>query len=353
LRVYPLSGTIAIDAFAFETPLAVSPTPTPVAGGPTETPTSAPLPTTTFTPVVVPTDTPTTPGPVIAPTDTPTSTPLPVRLPFVETFDSGSDWSATGSWLFDTQSAYNGSGWYADSTQRGVVSTLTSDMLIDLQDAANPQLSFWQKAALSPSDKLAVEISGDGGTSWTALNQQNGPTNDWTQLTFDLSPYRDSVIRLRYRLDTRDPLPDGTTTVGVWIDELSIVDVTPEPSATPTGTAISAPTPTPTSIPADTPTATATSVPTPTATPTDTPTATATDTPTATPTYTPTATAADTPTVTPTNTPTATATDTPTATATDTPTVTPTSVPTPTPMNIPTGAPGATGTTLERTGKRH
>jgi hypothetical protein len=336
LRVYPVSGTIAIDAFAFKTPLVVTPTPTPVVAVPTATPTS--IPPATPTPMALPT---TEPLPTATPTALPTSTPLPAPLPLVESFDSGSGWSATGSWRFDTQSAYQGAGWYADSTQRGVVSTLTSDRLIDLRGAAHPQLSFWQKAALSPSDKFAVEISGDGGTSWTALSQQIGPANDWTQLTFDLSPYRDSVIRLRYRLDTRDPLPDGTTTVGVWIDELSIVDIPPAPSVTPTGTAISVPTPSPTNAPVDTPTATPTgiSTPTPTGAPTDTPTATSTSTPTSTPTSVPTNTPTATPTSTPTPTPTSVPTNTPTATPTSIPTPTPTSVPT----NTPTSAPAAGG----------
>jgi hypothetical protein len=339
LRVYPISGTIAIDAFAFETPLMVTPTPAPVV-----VPTDTPLPTATLMPEVVPTDTP-LPTATEAPTNTPvpevapTSTPTPAQLPFEETFDSGSGWTATGSWTVGTQSAYNRAGWFADSTQRGEVSTLTSDMLIDLRGAAHPQISFWQKAALSTADKFAIEISGDGGSSWTALTEQVGLANDWTQLVFDLSPYKDRVIRLRYRLDTGDPLPKGTATTGVWIDELSIVDVPPAPGAAPSATPKGAPaapstsTPTPTSAPTDTPTATATDVPTntPTATPTDTPTATPTDIPTATPTNIPTNTLTATPTSIPT--------PTPTNIPTDTPTMTPTSIPTPTPTNIPTDMP--------------
>ena len=257
LRVYPLAGTIAIDAFAFETPLVLSPTSTPVV-----TPTQTAAPTTSATEP--------------PPTATPTSTPLPALLPFMETFDSGWGWSATGSWMFDTQTAYKGAGWYADSTQRGAVSTLSSDLLIDLQGTVNPHLSFWQKAALSPVDVFAVEISADDGASWVALSQLIGPVNDWALFTLDLTPYTGDIIRLRYRLDTTSALPDGATTVGVWIDELSILDLPPTPTATPTAAPTSIPTPTtmptdtPTSLP--TPTATPTGIPTPTTMPTDTPT---------------------------------------------------------------------------------
>jgi hypothetical protein len=345
LRVYPLSGTIAIDALAVEAPLAFPPTPTPI-----------PSPTNLATPTAATPETP--------PTALPTSTPLPALLPFVETFDSGSGWSAGDCWQFDTQTAYSGAGWRADSTQRGLVCTLTGDTLIDLHVSMSPQLEFWWKAALSPADVFDVEVSADGGASWELLAQQTGPVNDWMAYTLDLAPYRDQVIRLRFRLDTTGVLQDSTTTQGVWIDELSIQDVAltptaaPSPSETPTGvptptltpTALPTADPTPVDTPAGVPTATPAEALTPTAlpttgapsatvTPTDIPAAGAVSSLTATPTAVP-PTAMPTAIPSPTATPTAVPPPTATPTAIPSPTVAPTAVPQPT--VAPTDAPSPT-----------
>ncbi len=256
LRIYPLAGTIAIDAFAFEPTTTLLPTPTPTS---------------------VPPDGVTPPGIVteLAPTMAPTGTPLPAMLPYMDTLDSGQGWSASGAWQFDTQTAYSGASWAADSTQRGLVSTLTGDKLIDLRSAVNPELSFWQKAALSDADVFAVEISWDGGVSWVILSEQIGPSHEWTLRTLDLTPYRGNVIRLRYHLDTTGVRPGSTTTAGVWIDQLSMQDLPPATTDVPTPavTATEMPTgvPTPTATPTVIPTNTPTDIPTPIVIPTDTP----------------------------------------------------------------------------------
>jgi hypothetical protein len=120
------------------------------------------------------------------------------------------------------------------------------------------------------------------------------------------------------------------------IDNVLVVDATPDstPTATPTPTPTATPTPTPTATP--TPTLAPTPTPTPTATPTPTPTATPTPTPTATPTPTPTATSTQAPSVVPTPTPTE------TASPTSTPDGSPTDSPTPT--QVVAGATGTPGT---------
>ena len=301
LRVYPLSGTIAIDAFAVEPQPTILNTP-PVVATSTETSTSTPPDTPTVTETATSTDTPTatgtatgtltapptgvataTPIPTATPMIvTPTDTPLPVVLPWVETFDTGLGWTPSGAWRSDVQGAYRGAGWFAESTWRNQVSTLTHDTMVDLRLALNPTLSFWQKAVLSAGDAVAVDVSLDGGMSWMALDQQVGLSTEWTQRLLDLAAYRGQVIRLRFRLDTLGELPEGATTVGVWIDELLIQDVPPTPTWTPQPT--TTPWPTATDVPSATPTPTETYTPSPM--PSLTPTPTATPTPSATPTST-------------------------------------------------------------------
>jgi M6 family metalloprotease-like protein len=266
----------------------------------------------TPTPTVEPTEAvyPTaTAAPTGLPTAVPTSTPLPAGLPYSETFDSGLGWQAAGGWQRDLETAYQGAGWFASSAARGSSSTLTADMDIDLRLAVQPELSFWQKADLSANDQIALDLSLDAGASWLPLDRQVGAAFDWSPRTVDLAPYRGYVIRLRFRLDTLSPVPEGTTSLGWWIDELTVVEApeappTLTPTAIPTGTLPAAEesptaTETPSESPAETPlpTATPTDIPPATSTPTEMPLPTATPVPSETPV--PTAIPADIPTGTP------------------------------------------------------
>jgi M6 family metalloprotease-like protein len=279
---------------------------------PSSTPTLAPTEEVAPTATAVPTG---------LPTAIPTGTPLPAGLPYVESFDSGLGWQAAGGWQLDSEMVYRGMGWFASSATRGLSSTLTADTGIDLRLAVQPELSFWQKADLSSSDQMAVDLSLDGGASWLPLDQQVGGTFDWSPRAVDLAPYRGYVVRLRFRLDTLQPVPEGVTTLGWWIDELAVVEA---PVVPPTPTVISTGT-----LPPAEESPTTTSTPTDTPVPTDTPTpagelATVTTAPTELPTVTPAPTETPLPTATPTDIPTATLVPTePPPVPTDIPTETP------------------------------
>jgi hypothetical protein len=265
LRLYPLAGTIAIDAFVVEpqtlTPVAVTPTIVPPIQ-PTATPDGSIIP--TGTPPEQPTSTsqPT-------PTALPANTPFPVGLPFSDSFDGGAGWTPSGIWRLDTQTAYGGASWLADLTQRGQISTLTSDGMIVLGGALNPQISFWQKASLAASDVVAVEISLDGGMTWLALDQQVGIVTDWTLHTVNLTAYRGQNIRLRFRIDTTGPAQNVSAT-GYWVDNLVIQEALPAPTPTipATETPLPLPTETPTPLPTETPFPSATPAEVPTLEPT-------------------------------------------------------------------------------------
>jgi CSLREA domain-containing protein len=285
LRVYPMTGTIAIDAFVVEPQVLPS---TPVVeptGQPTEVvpPAETPAPTTEATGEVLPTAEPTLPPP---PTDevlpTPTAGALPVPLPVVETFDSGTGWQPTGAWRFDPQTAYRGAGWFANGALRDQSSTLTAQGQIDLRTALNPELTFWQRASLASADAMAVDLSLDGGLTWFPVDQQVGTSFDWTSRTVSLGMYRGAVVALRFRLGTPGGLPENVASAGWWIDELVVQDppvvpptpiptelptITPLPTATPTELPTATPLPTETPLPTATPTETPTIIPSPTETP--------------------------------------------------------------------------------------
>jgi hypothetical protein len=279
LHIVPVSGVIAIDAFAVE--VAIEPTEEPTVE-PTVEPTSEPI----TEPTVEPTAEPTS-EPIIQPIIEPTATPLPALLPLVEPFETGTGWTPDGAWRFDSQNAYGDGGWFADSAARGQSSTLTADVAIDLRTAQNPELTVWQRASLSSGDGIALDVSVDGGQSWLPVDQQPGTSFDWLPRTVSLAAYRGQIVRLRFRLDTLGAVPDGEPSVGWWIDDLTVQDVTVmPPTATPLPTEVPTETPLPTATPTEVPTAT----PLPTMTPTDTPLPTDTPVPTMTPTDVPTST---------------------------------------------------------------
>lgn len=149
--------------------------------------------------------------------------PLVVRLPIAEAFDSEQGWFTTGHWRFDTLSAFDGTGWYLDGTPRGTVSTLTYLPYVDLSGALSAQLIYRQKGHLPPTDFIAVDISLDGGTTWVMIDQQIGIDQDWDLHAVDLTKYRGQIIRLRFRVNTGEAVgAGGPLTGGYWLDNMTI-----------------------------------------------------------------------------------------------------------------------------------
>ncbi|MCC7450994.1 MAG: hypothetical protein IT324_26495 [Anaerolineae bacterium] len=303
VRIYAVSGVIAIDAFAVEglpraakTAVPVQPTNSPTtalsqpdeAAQPDETtasdeavqPEESTAEAEDAEPVEVldepdepaqpaepeqpaaapPTDIPEQPDEVEQPTTPVTATPqpAPVGLPLLDTFDGGAAWIVKGGWQPDNAAARQGQAWFINSQQRDQVSTLEQPTPVDLRNALHPQLTFWQKANLSDKDVLAVDVTVDNGATWITLDQQAQVQADWRQHTVNLAGLRGQIIRLRFRLDATAPIGKART-VGVWIDELTIAEAPPATPVPATGVPTSVP---PTPVP---PTAPSTAVP-PTAT---------------------------------------------------------------------------------------
>jgi len=184
-------------------------------------------------------------------TDEPTPVPVPTifSLPYADDFTSGAGWSASGVWQHDALAGRGSGGWFANSAVRGLESTLQLNGLIDLTSVLTPRLTFWQKAALTAGDRVAVDISLDGGLSWLALEDSAGTVSDWTQHTVDLSAYAGQLIALRFRLDTTGELPVGTASIGLWLDDVAVNVEIPTPPTEPPAEPTDEPTDAPASEP--------------------------------------------------------------------------------------------------------
>jgi uncharacterized protein (DUF1810 family) len=221
LRILPISGTVALDAFALDAQATVV---VPTVVPPTEV-----VPTD-----VVPTDVPPTSTPE------PTAAPLPVTLPVTTSFDSLAGWTVVGAWVLDP-AGYMGSSVFVSSTIRGQGNTLALETPLDLRGAFYPHLSFWQRGQTSTADLVSVDISTDGGQSWTLIDLSSRLTADWTAVDLDLTAFVGQIVSLRFHLDATQPLPEGGASVGLWIDDVTVQEIPPTPTAEPTVDVVPAP----------------------------------------------------------------------------------------------------------------
>jgi hypothetical protein len=242
VRVYPLSGTIAIDAFGVSTgqepvepPTEATIEPTvDLPGEATTEPTSEAIVEQTVEPTievaVEPTVEPVTPVPTeVSVTPEPTAVPsgpdgaLPVlSLPLVDGGDNAANWQMKGTWKIGPKAGMDGNGWVAHVGQPA--SGLKSLFLVDLTTAQQPMLHFWQRMRLAEKDSVRVDISLDGGQTWQTLDQQPGQKLEWGERVLDLSAYRGQMIRLRFRLESGGrPSKDGNKNAW-WLDNLRIED---------------------------------------------------------------------------------------------------------------------------------
>ncbi|MCD4812009.1 choice-of-anchor J domain-containing protein [bacterium] len=153
-----------------------------------------------------------------------------IRLPypFYEDFETG-----TGNWVL------SGQDWgLTEDTHVSPTHSLTDSPdgnypnyahvvaqtagFIDLTSATFPVLTFWGKAmtyAYSSNDHIYVEVSDDGGWTWHELwHRQNLNQSTWKKELVDLSAYKTSQVKIRFRLVSDN---EGTND-GWYIDDVEI-----------------------------------------------------------------------------------------------------------------------------------
>lgn len=197
-------------------------------------------------------------------------------------------WATEGLWEFGEPggaSCSGGAGPTTGATGRNVYSYdldgcytnnmsrryLTTDA-IDLTSYRNTTLTFSRYLGVESSsfDEAVVQVSGNGGGSWTTIYEHNGGSFQdpgWTQVEYDVSAVADGSSRFQIRWGM-GPSDSSVTYLGWNIDDILICGLDNRPTPTPTPTTTISPTETPT--PSPSPTATP-SGPTPTPTPSSTP----------------------------------------------------------------------------------
>lgn len=153
-------------------------------------------------------------------------TPQPGDVFFDNMEAGGGNWTAQAPWAITTEQNYTSGGiyaWsdspysnYANNTNASVVSRT-----IDLSSlTGDAWLGFWIKGRLESNyDYLYIEVSGDGGSSWFAIDSITGTISSWTLKSYYIPPvYRTADFKFRLRLYTDYSIVYD----GVYIDDIGI-----------------------------------------------------------------------------------------------------------------------------------
>lgn len=113
---------------------------------------------------------------------------------------------------------HSGTGEWWSGTGDNLDARLTRK--VDLTKATtSATLSAWVETKTEPDyDLLYVEVSSDGGATWTRVPPALSGESAWTQRTWDLSAYKGRSVDVRFRYVT----DGGLSGPGVFIDDIAI-----------------------------------------------------------------------------------------------------------------------------------
>jgi len=126
---------------------------------------------------------------------------------FFDDIESGlSDW--TGSWGQTSSASHSPSTCMTDSPlgdyPNSAETTMTLQNSLDLSESEHAELVFWHRYDTeSGYDFCYVEVSTNGGGSWTQVAQYSGEEASWRELTIDLDSYvGTAAFKVRFVLDS-------------------------------------------------------------------------------------------------------------------------------------------------------
>lgn len=144
---------------------------------------------------------------------------------FTDNMESGGgNWVADSPWTLTTEKAHSPNHAWSDSPggsySNNADVSLTLNTPLNLAGIPNPTLTFWSWLDLETGwDYAYVEVSTDGGATWTIVASYTGHETRWTEKSVSLTAYSDqTALRLRFRLRT-----DSSVVYDGWyIDDVQI-----------------------------------------------------------------------------------------------------------------------------------
>jgi hypothetical protein len=154
------------------------------------------------------------------------ATTTELSYPFSDDMSTLNQWITSGQWGLTTNTSHSGPSSLTDSpggnyTANGDDNAQTS---LDLRLAQWPVLRFWDKYALTPNTRAAVQV---GGTSMYIVN---GTQTAWQQEVVDLSWWAGQAdVPLEFRLRRWN----NEQADGWYIDDVSVTEQVPVPLSYP------------------------------------------------------------------------------------------------------------------------
>jgi carboxypeptidase T len=138
-------------------------------------------------------------------------------------------WTPTGQWAITTTQSHSPTHSWTDSPAGNYgnnSNTSITSPLLDLSGVTNTQLSFWHRYDTEAGyDYCHVEVSTNGGSTWSEVASYNGSHPTWDEVTIAL-PQLDGVAnaRVRFRLSS----DVSVTGDGWYVDDILVQAVTPQ-----------------------------------------------------------------------------------------------------------------------------
>lgn len=125
----------------------------------------------------------------------------------VDEFNHGQDAWITAGWQTQAETPFIGAASIRDTIFGSLSgeSSLVYSRTIDLSETDEPLLTYWLRAQLPRYYYFRVQISTDDGLIWSDLPgtyRTNTTISDWTRFQIDLSAYKTTPVRIRFRSHT-------------------------------------------------------------------------------------------------------------------------------------------------------
>ena len=152
--------------------------------------------------------------------------PALLSYPFSDDMESGGgNFLAESPWAITDEVAHSGTQSWSDSPLANYGNSVQTSLVlrIDLAGGAAvyPELSFWHQYGFETNaDWGFVDVSTDGGASYLPVYYLTGSGGGWQLAEVDLTPYRGSIIHMRFRIST-----NGSVQADGWhIDDVGIAE---------------------------------------------------------------------------------------------------------------------------------
>lgn len=139
---------------------------------------------------------------------------------------NGSSCATPGYWSA-THAMYYGQDSSCDySTGAGTTGSLTSPLITGINTASTLGFQYFRavESYSGPYDQTIVEVSNNGGSTWTAVwsrDSSNASENAWTSSgNISLASYAGQDIKVRFRFDSRDDM--SNTYTGWLVDDVVV-----------------------------------------------------------------------------------------------------------------------------------